>query len=117
MASFWLVSICSEEKGILPLRGRGITIRRAVAKHRVDRKREFMADASGSLLTRNPEGLASALEKIAGDPTKLRVANKATAHLFISNPLKKKSIAKLFSTHPPMEERVAALRGMENSSS
>lgn len=82
----------------------------------VSRKREFLADASGSLLTRNPEGLASALEKIAADPTKLRVANKATAHLYISNPLKKKSVMKLFSTHPPMEERVAALRGQEASS-
>lgn len=81
----------------------------------VSRKREFLADASGSLLTRNPEGLASALEKIAADPVQLRVANKATAHLFIANPFTKKRISKLLSTHPPMEERVAILRGQRTA--
>ncbi len=81
----------------------------------VSRKREFLADASGALLTRYPEGLARALEKISQDNSKLEVANKATAHLYIANPLRgRRGIAnKLFSTHPPIEERIAALRGME----
>ncbi|MFA5813599.1 MAG: M48 family metallopeptidase [Patescibacteria group bacterium] len=78
----------------------------------VSRKREFLADASGALLTRYPEGLARALKKISASPATLPHASAATAHLFISNPFKKKSISGLFSTHPPMEERVRALRGM-----
>jgi heat shock protein HtpX len=80
----------------------------------ISRKREFLADASGALLTRHPEGLASALEKIAGDHEPLEVANKATAHMYFENPLKDYSgkINSLFSTHPPVEERVAALRNM-----
>lgn len=78
----------------------------------ISRKREFLADASGALLTRYPEALASALEKISGDTEPLEAANRATAHLYISNPFKGKHIAKLFMTHPPVEERVAALRGM-----
>ena len=81
----------------------------------VSRKREFLADASGALLTRYPEGLASALEKIANDQTPLRSAHTATAHLFLANPLKGKEnknwIAKLFMTHPPVEDRIKALRG------
>lgn len=77
----------------------------------ISRKREFLADASGALLTRYPEALASALEKISGDTEPLEAANRATAHLYISNPFKGKNIAKLFMTHPPMEERIAALRG------
>ncbi len=80
----------------------------------ISRKREFLADASGSLLTRYPEGLARALEKISGDQEPLEAANRATAHLYISNPFKGNKISKLFSTHPPMEERIAALRGMKN---
>lgn len=78
----------------------------------ISRKREFLADASGALLTRYPEGLAGALEKISADPKPLDTANKATAHLFISSPFKGKKVAKLFMTHPPIEERIAALRGM-----
>lgn len=84
----------------------------------VSRKREFLADASGALLTRYPEGLASALEKIAGDKEPLEAANKATAHLYISNPLKEHEgdsqswFASLFNTHPPIEERIKRLRGM-----
>jgi heat shock protein HtpX len=80
----------------------------------ISRKREFLADASGALLTRYPEGLASALEKIAQDKEPLEVANKATAHLYFENPLKDYSgkINGLFSTHPPVEERVKALREM-----
>lgn len=80
----------------------------------VSRKREFLADASGALLTRYPEGLASALEKISKDSEPLEVANKATAHLYIENPLKEYRgfLNKLFSTHPPVEERIARLRVM-----
>ena len=79
----------------------------------ISRKREFLADASGTLLTRYPEGLASALEKISKSPIPLKVANKATAHLYIVNPLKGKQtrgLAKFFSTHPPVEERIKRLR-------
>jgi len=79
----------------------------------ISRKREFLADADGALLTRYPEGLARALEKISGDKTPLKVANKATAHLYIANPFKKKKISKIFSTHPPIEKRISALRGVE----
>ena len=81
----------------------------------ISRKREFLADASGALLTRYPEGLARALEKITKDPTPLRTASQATAHLFIADPLKPKKITwftKLWLTHPPVEERVKALRQM-----
>jgi len=80
----------------------------------VSRKREFLADASGALLTRYPAGLASALRKIADDTEPLEAANKATAHLYIVNPLKdiKGAVNKLFSTHPPIEARIAALEKM-----
>ncbi len=80
----------------------------------ISRKREFLADASGALLTRYPEGLAEALEKIAKDKEPLEVANKATAHLYIENPLKDYSgtVNNLFSTHPPIEERIKRLREM-----
>jgi heat shock protein HtpX len=82
----------------------------------VSRKREFLADASGALLTRYPEGLAKALEKIAlfnKDP--MRKANDATAHLYLANPFgekNKKFFHKIFSTHPPIEERIKTLREM-----
>lgn len=79
----------------------------------ISRKREFLADASGALLTRYPDGLARALEKISADPEKLEAANRATAHLYITNPFKGKKLTKFFMTHPPIEERVKALRGME----
>jgi len=80
----------------------------------VSRRREFLADASGAMLTRYPPGLASALRKIAADREPLEVANKATAHLYIVNPLKDMggAVNKLFSTHPPIEERIAALERM-----
>ncbi len=83
-------------------------------KFAISRRREFLADAGGALLTRYPEGLASALEKIGKDKEPLEAANKATAHLYISNPLKGQKIwfASLFSTHPRVEERVKALRAM-----
>lgn len=79
----------------------------------ISRKREFLADASGALLTRYPEGLASALEKISQYKMPMKMANKATAHLYISNPFGTKKVASLFMTHPPVEQRVAVLRGME----
>lgn len=79
----------------------------------ISRKREFLADASGALLTRYPEGLASALEKISQYKMPMKMANKATAHLYISNPFTTKKVATLFMTHPPMEQRVAALRRMD----
>ena len=83
----------------------------------ISRKREFLADADGALLTRYPEGLASALEKISSDPTPMRITNDATSSLFIDSPYKGQQkthwFAKLFSTHPPIEERIAALRDME----
>jgi heat shock protein HtpX len=79
----------------------------------ISRKRELLADASGALLTRYPEGLARALEKISGDTEPLEAANRATAHLYISNPLKGKTFSRLFMTHPPIEERLAALRSMD----
>ncbi|MFA5360431.1 MAG: zinc metalloprotease HtpX [Candidatus Paceibacterota bacterium] len=79
----------------------------------ISRKREFLADASGALLTRYPEGLARALEKISQDPTPLKSASNATSHLFISNPFKKKKVSKLWMTHPPIEERVRTLRQMD----
>ncbi len=79
----------------------------------ISRKREFLADADSALLTRYPEGLARALEKISQDQTPLKVANKATAHLYISNPFKGKKVRKIFNTHPPIEERISILRGME----
>jgi heat shock protein HtpX len=82
----------------------------------VSRKREFLADASGALITRYPEGLASALEKLAADKKPLRTASNATAHLFIENPFQEKShkawFASLFNTHPPLEERIKILRSM-----
>jgi len=79
----------------------------------ISRKREFLADASGALLTRYPEGLARALEKISQDPNPLRSASNATSHLFISNPFRKKAISKLWMTHPSTDERVKILRQMD----
>jgi len=83
-------------------------------KFAVSRRREYLADASGALLCRNPYALADALEKIARDPEPLEAANKATAHLFIYNPLREHSswLNRLFDTHPPIEERVRILRSM-----
>jgi len=80
----------------------------------ISRRREFLADANSARLTRYPEGLASALEKISIDREPLEVANKATAHLYIANPLKDigGAVNSLFSTHPPVEKRIAALRAM-----
>ena len=80
----------------------------------ISRKREFLADASGVLLTRYPDGLIQALEKISSDRSPMKVANTATAHLYIANPFKGGQatswFTKLFMTHPPIEERIKALR-------
>ncbi len=81
----------------------------------ISRRREFLADASGVAMTKNPEGLIKALEKISQDKEPLEVANKATAHLYISNPLKNNHggigmFAKMFRTHPPIAERISTLK-------
>lgn len=86
----------------------------------ISRRREFLADASSVEITKNPEGLIRALQKISTDQEPLEVANKATAHLYISDPLKNTkgavhSFAKLFNTHPPIEERIAVLREMSRN--
>ncbi|MBI3120609.1 MAG: M48 family metalloprotease [Candidatus Kerfeldbacteria bacterium] len=82
----------------------------------VSRKREFLADASGAMLTRYPQGLANALRKIGAQNRPLQHANASTAHLFFSNPFGthdvRSFLSKLFSTHPPIEERIKALEGM-----
>ena len=82
----------------------------------ISRQREFLADATAVRLTRNPKGLADALQKISGDREVLEVANRATAHLYIVNPIKKfeKRSKGLFSTHPPIEERIKILRALES---
>jgi len=83
----------------------------------ISRKREYLADSSGALLTRYPEGLARALEKISQDPNPLKGANDATSHLYIANPFRGKErvswLHKLFMTHPPAEERIKILRSMQ----
>jgi heat shock protein HtpX len=81
----------------------------------ISRQREYLADATAVQLTRNPKGLADALQKISGDREVLEAANRATAHLYIVNPVKKfeKRAKGLFSTHPPIEERIEILRQME----
>jgi len=84
-------------------------------KMAISRKREYLADASGALLTRYPAGLASALEKISSYSEPMRRANNGTAHLFIANPFgakAKRGLAHMFSTHPPIEERVSKLKDM-----
>ncbi len=82
----------------------------------ISRKREYLADASGALLTRYPEGLASALEKIEAYGAPMKTANNATAHMYISNPFGSrvaKGVSQLFMTHPSTEKRIAALRDMD----
>ncbi len=86
----------------------------------ISRKREYLADASGVAMTKNPEGLARALEKISGDTEPLEAANKATAHLYIANPLKNRHdaigwFAGWFQTHPPVAERITILRNLQGS--
>lgn len=79
----------------------------------VSRQREYLADATGAMTTRHPEGLASALEKLKTVSTATKRQNSSTAHLFFANPLKKGGLSHLFSTHPPLEDRIARLRDME----
>ncbi len=87
-----------------------------IIKLAISRQREYLADASGAMLTRYPDGLANALKKLAGDREVLEAANDATAHLYITNPFKGKDFgswfAGLFNTHPPIEERIKRLRSM-----
>ena len=89
----------------------------SILKFSISRKREYVADATAGVLTRYPEGLASALEKIRDHGVSMKRANTATAHLFISDPFTQKkknfysSIHRIFATHPPIEKRIAALRG------
>lgn len=86
----------------------------ALVQLAISRKREYLADASGALLTRYPEGLASALEKISTDKSPTRLGNRATAHLFIASPFRSQNASSLFSTHPPIADRVKRLREMGN---
>ncbi len=79
----------------------------------ISRRREYLADATGALTTRYPEGLATALEKIGKYGSKTRIQNTATAHMFFANPLSGKTLATMFSTHPPVEARIKALREMK----
>lgn len=78
----------------------------------ISRRREYLADATGALTTRYPEGLASALAKIGQVGSVTRAQNSATAHLFFANPLRKGSLSSLFSTHPPIQDRIARLQEM-----
>ena len=78
----------------------------------ISRQREYLADATGAMTTRDPEALASALEKLGSVGTTMRRQNTSTAHLFFANPLKRSALLNIFSTHPPIEQRVARLRGM-----
>jgi heat shock protein HtpX len=84
----------------------------ALIQSAISRKREYLADATGALTTRYPEGLASALEKIKIGGSATRRQNTSTAHLFFANPLGKKSFSSMFSTHPPIDDRIARLRNM-----
>ncbi len=79
----------------------------------ISRRREYLADATGALTTRYPEGLASALEKIEKTGSTTRTQNTSTAHMFFANPLRGHSVLNLFSTHPPIEQRIAVLREMK----
>ena len=81
----------------------------------ISRQREYLADASGALTTRDPESLASALEKLGTFGSAMKRQNSSTAHLFFASPLKGASLTKLFSTHPPIQDRVARLRAMGSS--
>lgn len=81
----------------------------------ISRKREYLADATGALTTRYPEGLASALEKIKRQGSSVKRPNTSTAHFFFANPLKKGNISNVFSTHPPIDERIKRLRKMESN--
>jgi heat shock protein HtpX len=83
-------------------------------KSAISRKREALADATAVSFTRNPAGLRKALEVLAADSTVVRQKSNAVAHIWIESPLDGKAVSKLFSTHPPIEERIATLRAMES---
>jgi len=85
-------------------------------KSAISRKRESLADATAVSFTRNPAGLRSALEVFASDSTVVHQRSTAVAHIWIESPLDAKSVSKLFSTHPPIEERIAVLKSMESLS-
>jgi len=121
MASNWLTRVRprqnnKERRGTLMLIGFILAILSPILARliyfAISRHREYLADASGALLTRYPEGLASALKKIGADTNKLQTASLATAGLYIVNPFHSQDFAELFSTHPPIEKRVAALNNM-----
>ena len=107
--------------GVIFLVGIGLSILAPIAatlmRLAISRKREFLADASGALLTRYPEGLASALQKIATDQTPMRSATNTTSHLWLADPFKGKEgksfMHKMFQTHPPVQDRLKALRGLD----
>jgi heat shock protein HtpX len=86
----------------------------AMIQMAISRQREYLADASGAMTTRDPDGLASALEKLLHHSRPMQHQNTASAHLFFSNPLKPSAFSKLFSTHPPLEERIARLTNNAN---
>lgn len=88
-----------------------IPIIATVIQMTISRQREYLADASGVRTTRDPEGLASALEKLLVNQIPMKKQNKAAAHLFFANPLKSGGVNAMFSTHPPLEDRIAKLRG------
>lgn len=118
----WRIGLRSDDRDSKPVIGILMVIVAVVApvmatlvQLAVSRKREFLADATASLTTRDPEGLAMALEKLREDKTKLRHNNPSMANMYINNPSKKGFIAKMFSTHPPIEERIEALRKMETN--
>jgi heat shock protein HtpX len=84
----------------------------ALIQSAISRKREYLADATGALTTRYPEGLASALEKIKIGGSTTKRQNTSTAHLFFANPMKGKNLSSMFSTHPPIDQRIEKLRAM-----
>ena len=84
----------------------------ALIQAAISRKREYLADASGALTTRYPEGLASALEKIKVGGSATKRQNTSTAHLFFASPQKGKNLTSLFTTHPPIDDRIAKLHSM-----
>lgn len=114
LRSFWFRDRDSDNNQIFMIIGIVAAILAPIAaamiQLSISRKREYLADATGALTTRYPEGLASALEKLKTGGTSLKSQNQSTAHLFFANPLKKGGMSSLFSTHPPIDERIARLR-------
>lgn len=86
----------------------------ALVQAAISRQREYLADATGAMTTRDPEALADALEKIGAAGSSLKRQNTSTAHLFFANPLKRSALLNAFSTHPPVEQRIERLRAMGN---